>query len=221
VNPSLLTLLSTYILFYQRLVVNQTIKKLVKYWTISSLIGLILYWWNIFVYVSAVCGQPECDFSKRLYSWAAHTSTCGVLFYFALLTSVTIRICVLFEQETNVFSQRRSQDCFFGALVLKRFSKRKKKSKTHKSALLVLWKGVINFPLQSLDNQYFCQKEKYWLTKFEELFSKKNREKYSPHLKPPRNLKIFEICFVSSCSNELNPCGENFWITFTSLENVP
>jgi len=56
--------------------------------------------------------------------------------------------------------------------------------KTQKSALLVLWKGVINPALQSLVNQYFSQREKcwlqrekYWLTKFEQLFSKKNHEK--------------------------------------------
>jgi len=48
--------------------------------------------------------------------------------------------------------------------------------KTQKSALLVLWKGVINPALQSLVNQYFSEREKYWLTKFEQLFSKKNNE---------------------------------------------
>ena len=49
--------------------------------------------------------------------------------------------------------------------------------KTQKSALLVLWKGVINPELQSLVNQYFPQRENFWLTKFEKLFSKKNHEK--------------------------------------------
>jgi len=49
--------------------------------------------------------------------------------------------------------------------------------KTQKSALPVLWKGVINPLLQSLVNQYFSQEEKCWLTKFEQLFSKKNHVK--------------------------------------------
>jgi len=49
--------------------------------------------------------------------------------------------------------------------------------KTQKSALLKLWKDVINPPLQSLVNQYFFQREKYWLTKFEQVFSKTNHEK--------------------------------------------
>jgi len=46
--------------------------------------------------------------------------------------------------------------------------------KTQKSGLLVLWKGVINPLLQSLVNQIFSQREKCWLTKFEQFFSKKN-----------------------------------------------
>jgi len=49
--------------------------------------------------------------------------------------------------------------------------------KTHKSALLVLWKGVINPPRQSLVNQYFSQSETYWLTKFEQLFFPKRTMK--------------------------------------------
>jgi len=54
--------------------------------------------------------------------------------------------------------------------------------KTQKSALLVLRKGVTNDPLQSLVNQYFShqyfsQREKYWLPKFEQLCLKKNHEK--------------------------------------------
>jgi len=49
--------------------------------------------------------------------------------------------------------------------------------KTQKSALLVLWKGVINPALQSLVNQFFSQREKYWLTKFEQLLSEKDHEK--------------------------------------------
>jgi len=47
--------------------------------------------------------------------------------------------------------------------------------KTQKSVLL--WKGVINPLLQSLVNSYFAQEEKYWKTKFEQLFSKQNHEK--------------------------------------------
>jgi len=49
--------------------------------------------------------------------------------------------------------------------------------KIQKSALLVLRKRVINPPLQSLVNQYFSPREKYWLTKLEQLFSKQNHEK--------------------------------------------
>jgi len=49
--------------------------------------------------------------------------------------------------------------------------------KTQKSASIVLWKGFIISPLQSLGNQYFSQREKCWLTKFEQLLSKKNHEK--------------------------------------------
>jgi len=49
--------------------------------------------------------------------------------------------------------------------------------KIQKSALPVLRKRVINPPLQSLVNQYFSSREKYWLTKLEQLFSNKNHEK--------------------------------------------
>jgi len=56
--------------------------------------------------------------------------------------------------------------------------------------------------------------------KFEQLFSKKNHEKWSPRLKPPRNLRIFENSFKRS-PTELNPSRENTWITPTLLENVP
>jgi len=49
--------------------------------------------------------------------------------------------------------------------------------KKQKSALLVLWKGVINPPIQSVVNQYFSQRGKYWLNKFAKLFSEKNHEK--------------------------------------------
>jgi len=46
---------------------------------------------------------------------------------------------------------------------------------TQKSAFIV--ERSQNPPFQSLVNQYFSQREKYWLTKFEELFSKKNHKK--------------------------------------------
>jgi len=87
--------------------------------------------------------------------------------------------------------------------------------------VLNAWKGVINSPLQSLVNQYFSLWEKYWLTKFEQLFSKKNHEKCSPHLKTTRNLGIFEISLGFSNPNELNPQREHTWITATLLVNVP
>ena len=93
--------------------------------------------------------------------------------------------------------------------------------KTQKSALLVLWKGIINPALQSLVNQYFSQREKYWLTKFEQFFSGKNHEKKSPHLKPPRNLGIFENTVGFSSPTEWNYSRENTWITPTLLENIP
>jgi hypothetical protein len=47
------------------------------------------------------------------------------------------------------------------------------------------------------------------LPKFEQLLSEKNPEKASTHLKPPRNLGIFEISFISSSPNEFLPHGEN------------
>jgi len=66
---------------------------------------------------------------------------------------------------------------FFWGLGFEKIFKTQGIFKTQKSALLlVLWKGVINHPLQSLVNQYFSQREKYGLTKFEQLFSNKNLE---------------------------------------------
>jgi len=66
---------------------------------------------------------------------------------------------------------------FLWGLGFEKIFKTKRIFKTQKSALLVLRKGVINRPLQSLVSQYFSQREKYWLTRFEQLFSKKNHEK--------------------------------------------
>ena len=66
---------------------------------------------------------------------------------------------------------------FFWGLGFEKIFKTQGIFKTQKPALLVLCKGVINLPLQSSVNQYFSQREKYWLTKFDQLFSKKNHEK--------------------------------------------
>jgi len=66
---------------------------------------------------------------------------------------------------------------FLWGLGFEKIFKTKGIFKTQKSALLVLWKGVINHPLQSLVSQHFSQREKYWLTRFEQLFSEKKYEK--------------------------------------------
>jgi len=63
--------------------------------------------------------------------------------------------------------------------------------KTQKPALLVVWKGVINPPLQALVKQYFSQEEKDWLTKFLQLFSKKNLANAKPLLKAPKKSRDF------------------------------
>jgi len=72
---------------------------------------------------------------------------------------------------------RRSQDCFYRAFGFGKIFETQWVFKTQKSALLVLWRGVINPALRSLVNQNFSQREKYRLTKFEQLFSEKNHEK--------------------------------------------
>ena len=58
---------------------------------------------------------------------------------------------------------------------------------------------IVNQQLQSLVNQCFSET-------FEQLFSKKNYEKYSPHLNLGSFLRFFELKWVS-------PFGENHWIT--------
>jgi len=65
------------------------------------------------------------------------------------------------------------------------FLKRIFKNNFKKSALLALWSGFINPPLQSLVNQCFSQI-------FEQLFSKKIHKKQSPHSNLGIFLRFFE-----------------------------
>jgi len=69
------------------------------------------------------------------------------------------------------------------------FLKRIFKNNFKKSALLALWSGFINPPLQSLVNQCFSQL-------FEQLFSNENHEKYSPHLNLGVSLRFFEPTWI-------------------------
>ena len=76
----------------------------------------------------------------------------------------------------NCFTVTPVEGLSFWGLGFEKIFKTQDIFKTQKSALLVLWKGIINPPLQSLVNQYFSQREEYQLTQIEQLFSKKNHE---------------------------------------------
>jgi len=89
--------------------------------------------------------------------------------------------CWILTPVAGLFIEAEHQNIF-----LERFSEKNFK----KSALLVLWSGFINPPLQSLVNQCFSQIS-------EQLFSKKIHEKYSPHSNLGIFLRLFEPIWVS------------------------
>jgi len=97
------------------------------------------------------------------------------------------------------------------ALVLKRFSRRNEFSKLADQLYLQLLvqniETILNWHVNLRKNYSKPPRldETYSVDKIEQLFSKKDHEKYRPLLKPPRNLGIFENSLGFSSPTELNP----------------